>query len=131
MRLDTASSTITTATGIVTAQRALLTFSGTTAEKRAPTLQNLPDLVKPVASEVPAAARWRSSRANWGAVTSAVELVITSAGSGEAGSLSSQTGAMNRYPRLGTVSTNWGASVLSPRAFRISRMYFLRTSGFT
>src|SRR5215472_9907139 len=128
MRLDTASSTITTATGIVTAQRALLTFSGTTAAKRAPTLQNLPDLVQPVASEVPAGASWRSSRANWGA---AVDLVITSAGSGEAGSLSSQTGAMNRYPRLGTVSTNWGASVLSPRAFRISRMYFLRTSGFT
>ncbi len=45
--------------------------------------------------------------------------------------LSSATRAINRYPRLGKVSINSGLSGRSPKAFRISRMYFLRTSGLT
>ena len=41
------------------------------------------------------------------------------------------TGAINLYPRLGKVSMNSRLLGRSPSALRISRMYFLRTSGFT
>jgi len=48
-----------------------------------------------------------------------------------AASVSSATGAMNRYPRFVTVSMKTGLSGLSPSILRISRMYFLRISGLT
>src|SRR5262249_20344782 len=45
--------------------------------------------------------------------------------------VASRTGATNWYPRLGKVSMKAGWSDRSPKALRISRMYFLTTSGLT
>ena len=45
--------------------------------------------------------------------------------------VSSTTVAINLYPRLVTVSINSGLPGRSPKIFRMSRMYFLTTSGFT
>src|SRR5260370_233166 len=74
-----------------------------------------------------ALARQTSSSAR--AVLRPTTLFVSEPGKGAA--LSSLTGAMNWYPRLGKVSIYAGFSGSSPRALRIPRIYCFMTSGLT
>src|SRR6266852_8905213 len=74
-----------------------------------------------------ALARQTSSSAR--AVLRPTTLFVSEPGKGAA--LSSLTGAINWYPRLGKVSIYAGFSGSSPRALRIPRMYCFMTSGLT